>query len=431
MRRHTTIRASMLAVLCVLSITLAGCGLAHSNALAGPLVSKGSCGKGKIKLTVWTYYAGPGQLGALKNQDKVFEKACPNVTVNQVQVPGAQLDSKLLATASTRSGPDVLLNNVVVDFPELQAAGVMYDLTKAWQAYPQRKLFPDAGIWKAPNGHIYTVMSYTNLIGLYYNKDILDRYHLSPPKNLAEFEAAMKTVTDAGKYKGLAESGAPNVEGAWLWMPLLLSQDVNYCNFSGPKVLKAFQRLEKWAKSGYIPKATATWSQGDAWQQFVTGKYAFGINGNWNLGTAAGTAKFKYGTGRFPTATGKSIVFPGGEGLAIGAYTKHPDVAWKYLETAWLSKSGSIADYASSGQIPVRSDVAETPEVKNNKLVTPFVEAAANTGSWPNNPKTAQMQNALGKAVSGVISGQINAKDAAATAISTVDDARKAGGGGC
>lgn len=241
MRRHNTTRTSFAAGLCALAVTLTACGGSGDStaAPAGPAVTKGSCGSGQITLTVWTYYT---QLTAVKKQDALFKQKCPNVTVKQVQIPGNQLDPKLLATASTHNGPDVLLNNVVVDFPELQAAGVMYDLNKAWNAYPAKGLFPRAGIWKGPNGHVYTVMSYTNLIGLYYNKTILNEYNLSPPKDMGQFQSELKTVVAAGKYQGLAESGAPSVEGAWLFMPLLLNQGINYCNFSGPKVTQAFQR---------------------------------------------------------------------------------------------------------------------------------------------------------------------------------------------
>lgn len=106
-------------------------------------------------------------------------------------------------------------------------------------------------------------------------------------------------------------------------------------------------------------------------------------------------------------------------------------MAWQYLQTAWLSKQGSVTDFTTSGLIPVRSDVAATPEVRDDTLVTPFVQAAANVGTWPNNPKTAQMQTAVGQAISGVISGQLSATDAAKKAEAGVSSARKAGGGGC
>jgi multiple sugar transport system substrate-binding protein len=351
-----------------------------------------------------------------------------------VLIPFSQLDQKLLATASTHNGPDLMLNNVVVDFPELQRAGVMYNLTKYWNSYSGKTQYPSSGIWRSPGGQIYTVMSYTNLVGFWYNKTILSQYGITtPPATISEMTSDMAKVVAGGKYQGLAESGSPNSEGAWLFMPLLLDQGVNYCNLSGPKVTAAFAQIQYWAKHGLVPSATSTWNQSDSWQEFVTGKFAFGLLGNWNLGAAATTAKFSYGTAVFPPndSNGFSTVFPGGEGLAIGAFTKYPGVVWKYLETTFLSQQGNIMDFTDTGSIPLRQDVASSPAVKNDTLVAPFVKAASNSARWPNNPQTAAMQLAMGQTVSGVLAGTLTPAAAAAQIESAIAKDRAAGGGGC
>ena len=50
-----------------------------------------------------------------KSQDKLFEAQHPDVTVKEVQIPGNQLTPKLLASGATGNGPDVVLDNVVVE----------------------------------------------------------------------------------------------------------------------------------------------------------------------------------------------------------------------------------------------------------------------------------------------------------------------------
>jgi multiple sugar transport system substrate-binding protein len=434
MRSKSLRRAAAGGALAVLLLAGAACSASGGAAGGVPasLANGPTCDAGhQITLTVWSYYT---TLTVLNKLDGLFKKVCPNVTVKQVLIPGTQLDPKLLATASTHNGPDVLLNNVVVDFPELQRAGVMYNLTKFWNAYPDKAQYPASGIWRTANGQIYTVMSYTNLVGFWYNKSVLGQYNItSPPATIAQMDADMKKVVAGGKYQGLAESGAPSVEGAWLFMPLLLDQGINYCNLSGPKVTAAFAQVQSWAKNKLIPNATSTWTQNDSWQEFVTGKFAFGLVGNWNLVTAKSQAKFTYGTGEFPAndPSGKTTVFPGGEGLAIGAFTQYPGVAWKYLETSWLSKQANILDFTNTGSIPLRKDVATTSILKDDALVQPFITAASDSAKWPDNPQTAAMQTAVGQAVSGVISGQLTPAAAAAQAEAGVANARKAGGGGC
>jgi multiple sugar transport system substrate-binding protein len=213
-----------------------------------------SSGSGHITLTVWTYYTGSGQISALKAQDALFEKAHPNVTVDEIQVQGTELDPKLLAAAASHTGPDLFLDNVVVDFPELHAAGALANLTQDWNSYPDKSQFPAAGIWKASNGQIYNVMSYSNLLGLYYNKTILDQYHLTPPTTVTELEADMQVVTKAGKYGALAASDSPDTGGAWTWFPLLLEQGTNYCNLTASNVAPMFSTVASWAKSATCPR---------------------------------------------------------------------------------------------------------------------------------------------------------------------------------
>lgn len=403
-----------------LAIGLAGCSISSTPAASGD----------KVTLRFWSYYTGTSKTW-LQSQVKIFEKANPDVKIQIVETVGSQQDQKLLASVATKTTPDIFLNNIVVDYPSLVAGGVAKDLTSYWDSYADKDQFPSSAVWKT-DGKVYNVMTYTNLIGLFYNKDILDKVGISEiPATLDELQTALAKVKADGKFEGIALSGAPTVEGAWLFAPQLLSQGVNYCNFSGAKVTAAFDRVAEWSKKGYTPLATATWDQNAAWQQFYSGKYAFGINGNWQLGGVK-KASFKYGTGQFPTADGgTSVVYPGGEGYGIGKTSKNPDLAWKFIEQMVLSKQGEESVYAATGSIPVRADVSSSAALAGDTFVTPFVKAAANSAQWPNNTNTANMQIALGKAVSGVISGQSTAAQGAQAAISGIAAAQKAGGGTC
>jgi multiple sugar transport system substrate-binding protein len=125
------------------------------------------------------------------------------------------------------------------------------------------------------------------------------------------------------------------------------------------------------------------------------------------------------------------VVLPGGEGLGIGGYSKAPDLAWQYIKASWLSKEGELLLFKATGSIPVRGDIGSSPEVAKDTLAQPFIAAAHTVGPWPNNPKTAEAQTAIGKAVSGVVSGQLTPEQATDQAISGVQAALQAGGGGC
>ena len=389
-----------------------------------------SAGSGKhTTLTVWTYYAGAQGAATLKAQDALFEKQNPNVTVKQVQLSFTQLDPKLLAAAAAHTGPDVFLDNVVVDFPELVAAHALAPLTSDWNSYPGKSQYPSAGIWKS-GGQIYNVMSYSNLLGLYYNTKILTQYHLAPPKTTQQLVSDMAVIKKGGQYTPLAASADPQTDGAWTWFPILLDNNVNYCSARASNMQPMFQTVANWTSSGYLPKAAATWSQTDSWTQFASGKYAFGINGNWNLGSVS-SLKFKVGTVQVPSSTSENHVFPGGEGLGIGEYSKIKALDWKYLEDAWLSKQANLVDYAHTGQIPTRADVASTPSVRSSTLAQPYVAATKTVSAWPRSAKTSQMQISVGTELSDVVSGQASPSQAASATASALTSDIKAGGGVC
>lgn len=408
------------------ALALSACASDADNTPSGSATPTGEV----TTLDLWAYYAGT-QAPWLAGQVKDFEANNPGVKINVIQTVASQHDQKLLAAAATGTTPDLFVNNIVVDFPTLAAGGVFADLTPYWEKYADAAQFPASAVWK-DDGKVKNLLPFTDVVGMFYNIDILSQYGITdPPKTLDQLQADMKIVTADGKYKGLALSGAPTVEGAWLFAPQLLAVGVNYCNFEGPKVQTAFDRLDSWASAGYIPKSASTWDQNAAWQQFMTGEYAFAFNGNWQLGSVQ-EASFKYGTAQYPPPQGGvSQVYPGGEGYAIGSKSKHPDLAWKFLEEAILTRQAGESTFEQVGSISVRADAADSGALKEDPFVAPFVIAASDPGTWPRSESTAEIQTALGIEASAVISGQRSGKQGADNAIKNIAEGLTAGGGSC
>jgi len=418
MHSHRARRSGALVITAGLAFGLSACAISEAG------------GDDSQTLTFWSYYQG-AQADWLAAQAAEFEENNPGVTVDIVKTVGDQQDQKLLASVATGDTPDLFINNIVVDYPTLVAGGVTADLTEYWDAFDDKDQFPESAAWST-DGKAYNLLPFTNLIGLYYNADILGEVGIdAPPTTLDELQTALEAVSADGRYQGIALSGAPDVEGAWLFAPELLGLGIGYCNFEGPEVDAAFERVETWAAQGYTPQATATWDQNDSWQQFATGEFAFGINGNWQLGNAA-EASFEWGTAQYPAPEGgTSVVYPGGEGFGIGANSEKKDLAWKFLEEAVLTPEAGEAIFTIAGSIPVRADVAELPAIKDNVAVQPFVTAAQTAGTWPDNENTANIQKVLGQAVSSVISGQNTAAEGSAAAIADIKTSLEDGGGSC
>ena len=63
-------------------------------------------------ITVWHYFSGnPTQEKVMTDYKAIFEKQNPGATVENVYVPYDQMNSKLIAAASTKTGPDVVVFN--------------------------------------------------------------------------------------------------------------------------------------------------------------------------------------------------------------------------------------------------------------------------------------------------------------------------------
>src|SRR3989440_12898636 len=125
------------------------------------------------------------------------------------------MTGKVIGSAASRSGPDAFEQSG--DLDQLVPAGVVADLTSYWDGWADRSKFP-AGAVGRRNGKVYSVKPYSNLIGLWYNADILDKLSITPPVTFDELGAALAKVKQAG-YVGLAIAGDANLDAEWQARP--------------------------------------------------------------------------------------------------------------------------------------------------------------------------------------------------------------------
>ena len=156
----------------------------------------------------------------------------------------------------------------------------------------------------------------------------------------------------------------------------------------------------------------------------TAGKIAFAENGNWQMGTAKSDAKFAYGVAPLPLGDGGQV-YLGGEGEGIGAFSKNPELAWKYLSETYFDKDGQILPVTLVGSIPSRLDSAQNDAVSSDELLKPFAESIAKYGAnYPADvippEAVADVQLTIGQAWSAALSGQSSPGDAAATAMTAL-----------
>jgi multiple sugar transport system substrate-binding protein len=348
---------------------------------------------------------------------KLFEKDNPGVTVQNVYVPYDQLLSKLTADAGAKSGPDVAVFNGG-DANTLILARTLTNISKQWAAWPQKSEFPASAV-HALGGKTYAVQGYVNLLGLWYNKNILDKLGVQPPTTLSALNADMGKAVAAG-YQGITLCGLPQSQGEFQAYPWLAEAGFSYADAKASDLANGFSIVRDWVKKGYLSKEATIWDQTVPFQNWAAGNVAFSENGNWQLATAQQTAKFTYGVVPLPVGGAGKKVYLGGEAEGVGTYSKDPSLAFKYLQETWWSKAGGLIALKDEGSIPARADDAKSTQVSGNPLIKPFAETIAKYGAaYPATavkPANVNLQQLLvGEAWSSVIGG--TSPQAAATSV--------------
>ena len=373
-------------------------------------------------VTVWHYFSDDNQVKLMDEYAAKFESAHDGVTVDNVFVPYDQMNSKLISAAGAETGPDIVVFNGA-EAATLAMGGALAPIDEQWASFADAAQFPDSVIHKI-DGKTYAVQGYVNLLGLWYNADILEEIGVEPPTTLDELEAAMAAAEAAG-YQGITLCGLPQSQGEWQAYPWLSAAGFDYTNPDAKALETALTRVRGWVEKGWLSQESVTWDQTVPFQQFAAGGVAFAENGNWQMGTAESDAEFTYGVAPLPLGDGGQV-YLGGEGEGIGAFSENPDLAWSYLTETYFDKDGQILPVTLVGSIPSRTDSAADDAVSSNELLKPFAETIAQYGA--NYPAAvippaavADVQLTVGQAWSAALSGQRSPADAASTAVDALE----------
>lgn len=392
------------------ALALTACGGGGDAGTDGTATSGSTTGAadgGDNTVTVWHYFSADNQVQLMDDYAAKFEAANEGVTVENVFVPYDQMNSKVISAAGQQTGPDVVVFNGA-EAATLALAGALAPLDERWSGFAAADQFPDSVV-HAINGQTYAVQGYVNLLGLWYNADLLAEIGVEPPTTIDELEAAMAAAVDAG-YEGITLSGLPQSQGEWQAYPWITSQGFTYGNLDEQALADGFAMVRGWVESGALSQEATTWDQTVPFQEFLAGGVAFAANGNWQMGTAAADATFEYGVVSLPVGADGGV-YLGGEGQGIGAYSDSPDLAWQYLEQTYFDPEGQVMAVETVGSIPSRLDASQDSAVTDSELLKPFATTLAENGANYPDPvippeAVADLQTAMGQAWSAVIGGQ-------------------------
>jgi len=297
-------RRSRLAAATAVALLIAGAAYGASTSVAAPTTAQATT------IRVVDYYAVEPDKTIVGSVLNACGKSV-GVKINRDAIPGANLIQKVLQMASSHTLPDVLM----LDNPDLQQfaqSGALSPLSNyGISAKGYLKGVVAASTYK---GKLYGLQPITNSIALFYNKDLLAKAGVTPPKTWAELQADAKKLTSGSTY-GFALSAPATYEGTWQFMPFMWSNGGDERNINTPQVAAGLQLLVDMKGNGSMSPSVVNWSQADVDDQFKAGNAAMMVNGPWQFPVLNGVSGLHYGVVPIPVPkAGEPTVSPlGGE----------------------------------------------------------------------------------------------------------------------
>ncbi|MFD7721557.1 ABC transporter substrate-binding protein [Streptomyces sp. NPDC059814] len=234
------------------------------------------------------------------------------VKIEQQSVPAAQVMTKALRMASSKSLPDVLQLDAS-EMPTFAEAGGLIplkDLGLTTTDVPR-------GIvnFGSYEGTYYGAARTVNTLALFYNKDVLDRAGLDVPTTWAEMRSTAKKLTQGKRY-GLALSAGGAEDGVFQFTPFMWSNGGDETKLDSPQVAGALDYWKGLLKDRSLSKSTVNWTQADVNDQFMAGNAAMMINGPWQVETLNSKKGLNWGIAQIPVPkAGDDSVGPLGGGI--------------------------------------------------------------------------------------------------------------------
>jgi multiple sugar transport system substrate-binding protein len=379
-----------------------------------------SPGTQKKTIEYWGYIVASDKVATAAEAKWIamFPAAEKNVEVHRVYVPSDQMTAKIIGSGAGKKGPDAFQQSG--DLDQLVPAGVLTDLTAYFNSWADKDKINLAALGKR-DGKIYSVKPYSNLVALWYNKDILDKYSITPPKTIDDLGAALKRIGKS-PHVGLAIAGDANIDADFQARAFYSGFGFDYLKPEVAPLEETFALFADWLHAGYLPPDISTWSQATSFPRFTAGNIAFCVNGNWQAAAAKQQAKFAYGVVPMPTGPKGGTVYLGGEEFCVGKYADDKDLAWKFLTSTFLSQQGgAIAN--SLGSISNRTDLANDPAA-TDPVAAAFKEATKAGTEYPDpglGRKVNAVRQVFGQGWNAVLAGQKSPHDAAQSVVDSLN----------
>jgi putative chitobiose transport system substrate-binding protein len=291
---------------------------------------------GTTEVEFWTMQLQPTFTDYFNDLIAEFEAENPDITVRWVDVPWADMQSKILTAVSAGTAPDVV--NLNPDFAsQLASKNAWLTLNDRIDADTQSVYLPK--IWQAStlNDQSFGLPWYLTTRVTLYNQDLFEAAGVTePPTTYAELaEVAEQIRTETGKYAffiSFVPEDAADVLQSFVQMGVELVDESGQAAFNTPDGKAVFQYWTDLYQNELLPQEVLTQGHRRAVELYQSGETAILTAGAEFLGTietnapdiAAATASAPQISG---TTAKKNVAVMN---LVIPQSTDSPDAALKF-----------------------------------------------------------------------------------------------------
>jgi multiple sugar transport system substrate-binding protein len=356
-----------------------------------------------------------------------FNALYPNIKIKAQAIPDSDMRQKLLAAVAGGEAPDIARMDIVQvpEFAELGGLAAVDELISDFATYSEQ-FYPGTLATNMFQGHYYGLPLDTNTRLLFFNPDLLEEAGVTaPPATFDDFQAAAEKVKALGKsgVTGFSEGGT----GAWNVLPWIWSNGgaitddkytvaTGYLNSEGS--VGAVTLLKQWLDDGLISPTIRDGGVATS-EELAKGNVAMIVDGPWMPAIfAAQYPDFKFDLSAFPKGPGGSVSVVGGEDIVLFDSSKSKDAALAFMQ--FITSQPAQLDFAPTGQMSVLKDLGNSPDVP---AYFPVFQTQLQTAQ-PRTPSPAwpKIDEAIGNAVTQVITGEAEAQSALDDAAAAVDE---------
>lgn len=409
--------------------SLVALGAAAALALTGCAAGGGGAADGAVEVTVWHYWDGTNAdtFDAMVDD---YNATHEGVVIKTSNVPNADFLTKLRASATSNTLPDIAIGDLVW-VPQINQIGALADLELPSEVLSD--INPALTAFGTIDGNQVSVPVSANNLGLIYNKTIFQEAGLdpeAPPLTWEELKAdGAEILAKTGKpaFELFTQAG-DNGEGlTWnfqvnLWQAggEFLTEDNSAAAFN--------TEAGKTALSYWVDLIDSGLSKVGPWGELGKSEVASANDGSWMVGIWAPDPPFDFGTSTAPyPEDGVPATNLGGEqAMVFDNGAEKAAAATDFL--AWFLEPEQVLSWSeATGMLPVTNSVATSDEYlswvdENQPRLRPYVEQMADAHARPNTPLYPAISLAFAKEIEKALTGDVSIDEALANAEQAVND---------